>query len=475
MRRLNNQDTLLVYGEATGWRLHIASLQVYRATDAPVRLDLEQVRALYRQRLADLPVFRVRLVRVPGGAGRPVWVENPDTDVADHIHGIRLPEPGTDRQLATLVGELFARPIDLDRAPWDVWVIEGLEGGGVAVLPRVNHGAVDGTRGLELEAATLDLDPAAPPTHPAIASGPGGPAPGPLSLLGGAALGLATTPLRMARTATHLVRATGRLAGVLARGESSGLALPMAAPRTSLNQAVSTRRAFAFCSLPLAPVEYAAKQEGVTVNDVVLALTAGALRRYLADRGELPRRPLVAAMPVGLPLDEVAPNAGGNRWAVTTVGLATDITDPTERLRAIAISARAGKAVQRAIGPDLWQDLVDLPPAMIGWIARGYAGLRLVDRHPPLVNVVVSNLRGSPLPVYCAGTRVDANYPIGPVADGLGLNLTVVSYRDALDVGLSVCPDLVEDPWLLADALRVESDELADRYPADPAAQHSAG
>jgi WS/DGAT/MGAT family acyltransferase len=345
-----------------------------------------------------------------------------------------------------------------------VWVIEGLEGGGVAVLPRVHHGAVDGTRGLELEAATLDLDPAAA-TRPGIATRPGGPVPGPLALLGGAALGLAVTPVRMARTATHLARATGRLAGVLVRGESTGLALPMTAPRTSLNRAVTTRRAFAFCSLPLAAVERATKQEGVTVNDVVLALTAGALRRYLADRGELPDRPLVAAMPVGLPLDGAAPNAGGNRWAVTTAGLATDIADPTERLRQIAISARAGKVVQHAIGPELWQDLVDLPPAMIGWIARAYAGLRLVDRHPPLVNVVVSNLRGSPLPLYFAGTQVEANYPIGPVADGLGLNVTVVSYRDALDVGLSVCPDLVEDPWLLVDALRAETDDLALRYP----------
>lgn len=464
MQRLNSQDALLLYGEATGWRLHIGSVQLFAAEDSE-RLDLERVRGLYRQRLPHLPAFRARLARVPGELSRPVWVEDPGFEVEDHVHGLRLPSPGTDRQLGVLVGELFARPIDLDRPLWDVWVISGLERGGVAVLSRVHHSAADGIRGLELEAVTLDLDPAAPLARAGPAVGALDPDPGWLTLLGGAALRTATTPVRLARTAAHLARASGRLAGVLARGESSGLALPMAAPRTSLNRPLTDRRAFAFCSLPLTAIARAAKQEGVTVNDVVLAITAGALRRYLKDRGELPDRALTAALPVGFAAEGSAVPVGGNRWAVITASLATDIADPADRLRAIALSVRAGKSIQRAIGPELWQDLVDVPPVLIRLLARGYAGLGLVDHHPPVVNVVVSKMRGAPVPLYCAGARVAANYPIGPVADGLGLNLTLVSYLDALDVGVSVCPDLVEDPWLLVDALRAEADELDRRYP----------
>ena len=228
-----------------------------------------------------------------------------------------------------------------------------------------------------------------------------------------------------------------------------------------MHPVVSKRRGYAFCSVSLATVKAAARQEQVTVNDVVLALTGGALRRYLGRRGELPARPLTAAVPVGLPSDDVPWPGGGNRWAVTVASLATDVADPVRRLHAVAASARAAKAAQQAIGPEPWLEIADVPPAMVAAIARGYAGLRLVNLHPTIVNVVVSSLRGPPFPLYLAGARMLASYPVGPIADGFGLNVTVVSYLDHLDAGLSVCPDLVADPWQVAAALRSEEAELA--------------
>ena len=463
MQRLNGQDALMVYGEATGWPLHLGSLQVYDAVGSPEGLDLERVRDLYRQRLPHLPVFRNRLVQVPGGLDRPVWVEDPHVDVDAHIHGVRLPAPGTDRQLAELAGALFSPLIDRTRPLWEIWVIEGLERGRIAVLARVHHAAVDGVRGLQIQAATYDIEPDAPIVRPGGAPGAGAEMPGTLTLLGGAAVRLAGAPARALRTGAHLALAGGHLAGVVGRGRTRGLTLPLTAPRTSLNRAVSTRRGLAFCSLPLAPVKAVAKAEGVTVNDVVLAVTSGALRRYLDERGELPDRPLVAGVPVGFGDEHPSEAASGNRWAVMLASLATDVEDPVERLHRIATSARTGKVVQHAIGQELWRDLVDLPPAVIDLVARAYSGLRLVDVHPPLVNVVVSDLRGAPFPLYLAGARLLANYPIGPIADGLGLNITVISYLDSLDFGLSVCPDLVEEPWRLVDALHAESDALARR------------
>lgn len=468
MQRLNTQDALLVYGEASGWPLHLAALQIYDAAAAPQGLGLERVEDVCRQRLPHLPVFRHRLVRVPGGLDRPVWVEDPEVDVAARIHGVRVPAPGTDRQLAKLVGDLYEPPIDLSGPVWEIWVIEGLEGGRVAALTRLHHAAVDGVRALEVQAATFDLDPAAPAARPGGIRGTGEDAPGGLQLLTGAAVHLAGTPGRLVRTAGHLARTAGRLADTARRGQFAGLALPFTAPRTSLNGAVSKRRGYAFCSLSLAAAKAAARQEHVTVNDVVLALTGGALRRYLGQRGELPSRSLTAAVPVGLPSDDMSRPVGGNRWAVMVASLATDVEDPVRRLHKIAASARAAKAAQQAIGPEPWLELADVPPALVAAVARGYTGLRLVGLHPTIVNVVVSSMRGAPFPLYFAGARLLANYPIGPVADGFGLNVTVVSYLDSLDFGLSVCPDLVEDPWRVADAFRAEEAEFTSRYARRP-------
>jgi WS/DGAT/MGAT family acyltransferase len=465
LERLNAQDSLMVSGEATGWPLHMASLQLYDVSNSPAGLDVGRVRELYRQRLPHLPAFRERLVQVPLGLDRPVWVEDPELDVDRHIHGVRVPAPGTNRQLAELVGDLLGLPLDLTRPPWSIWVIEGLAGGRVAVLTRMHHSAVDGIRGLEIQAATYDLGADAPMARPGAIAGAGTEVPGTLALLGGAAVDLARMPVRAARTTGHLARAAGRLAGVVRRGESSGLTLPLTAPRTSLNRAVTSARGLAFCSLPLGPVKRAARAAGAKVNDVVLALTGGALRRYLEERGELPDRPLVAGVPIGLEATG-ASGSRGNRWAVMFTTLATDVADPLERLHRIVASSVAGKATQHAIGPDLWQELVDLPPALIRVVARGYAGLHLVDRHPPVVNVVVSDMRGAPFPLYLAGARLLANYPVGPLADGLGLNVTVISYLDALDFGLSICPDLVEDPALLVECFRAEAETLERLFPA---------
>lgn len=465
MQRLHSQDALMAYGEAAGWPLHMGSLQVYDASESAERLDLERVRDLYRQRLPHIPAFRNRLVRVPAGLDRPVWVEDPGVDIDAHIHGVRLPAPGTDRQLAELVGDLFAPAVDFSRPLWDVWVIEGLEGGRVGVLSRVHHAAVDGLRALAVQAATYDVYPDAPIGRPGAAPGAGEDVAGPIALLGGAAARLVGAPVRTVRTAGHLARAAVNLAGVLRIGGYAGLALPMTAPRTSLNRKVSSRRGFVFCSLPLAPVKRAAKAEQVTVNDVVLALVSGAVRRYLGDRDELPDRSLVAGVPVGLPAEDGSPDGLGNRWAVITTSLATDLADPLERLHRIAASSRAAKIVQHAIGPELWQDLVGLTPAVIHLAARGYAGLGLAEVHPPLVSLVVSDLRGPSFPLYFAGARLVSNYPIGPIAAALGLNVTVISYRNSLDFGLALCPDVVDEPWRLVDALRAESDELRKRYP----------
>lgn len=466
MQRLNSQDALFVYGETRRWPLHMASLLLCEAVGSSGALDVATVRELYRARLPHIPAYRRKLARVPGGLDRPVWVEVTDLDVDEHIHGVTLDPPGSLEQLGDLVGRLHEPQLDLDRPPWQIWVIDGLEDGRVAVLSRVHHAVLDGIRGMEVQAATFDITSDAALARPGEVPGVGSDRPSGVMLLGGAAAHLAATPVRAARTARHLAGAAGRLLGVLRRKEVDGFTLPMTAPRTDFNRSITARRAFSFGSVPLAVVKRAARQEGVTVNDVVLALVGGALRRYLDTQGTLPERSLTAAVPVGLASADGSPTGTGNHWEAMVTSLASDVLDPIERIHAVARSSRAAKAVQSAIGDDLWTDLVDLPPALVRILAHGYAGLRLADLHPALVNVVISNVRGAPFPLYFAGTHLHANYPVGPIADGFGLNVTLISYQDSLDFGFASCPDLVEDPWGLVSAL---NDEVAALEAACPA------
>jgi diacylglycerol O-acyltransferase / wax synthase len=463
-QRLTGLDALFVYGEASGWPLHMTALTLFDPSTTPEGLDLDRVRELFRQRLPHLGVLRHRLVRTPGGLDRPVWVEDPDLDVDTHIHAVRVPSPGTPRQVAELVADLTTPPLDPNRPLWEKWVIEGIQGGLVGVLDRVHHSMIDGVRGMQVQAATYDIDPGAPLAREGSQAGTGARVPPVYELIGGAAARLATTPLRALTTAGHAAFAAGRVANVVRRGEAAGFAMPFSAPRTSLNAPISKRRGIAYCSVPLPELHELARREHVSVNDIVLTLVGGALRAYLLERDELPRRSLTAGLPVGVASRGETAAVGGNRLTLTTASLATSIADPLERLHAVARSTQAGKLVIQAIGPELMMELAELaPPTVVGASARGYARLRLVDRHPPIVNVIVSNLRGAPMPLYLAGAQLVAAYPIGPLGDGLGPNITVIGYQDSLDFGLNLCPDVVDDPWRLVDGLRATAAELTGR------------
>ena len=270
---------------------------------------------------------------------------------------------------------------------------------------------------------------------------------------------LAGTPLRAARATGHLGRSALRMLGVRASPEWPAVTLPFQAPRTSLNRAITPHRGFAYCSVPLSEVKTIKNAFSVTVNDVVLGICAGALRRYLADRDELPSRPLIARIPVAVHVDDGGDSSGGARGnapAARITALATQLDDPVDRLRAIHASTRSAKAVQRALGDDLILDLADVaPPGLLAAGVRAYSRLRLDEHLPPIFNLIISNVQGPSFPLYIGGARLVASYPIGPLLDGGGLNITAMSYLDHIDFGYVVCPEVVEDPWQLADATTV--------------------
>ena len=457
VQRLTGLDASFLTMETPNSPMHVAGLAVYDPSEMRGGFSFERVRDFYAGRLHLAAPFRRRIVEVPLGLHHPLWVEDPDFDLDGHLRHIAVPPPGGPRQLADLAAHLMALPLDRSRPLWEMWCIEGLEGGHVAVMTKVHHAAIDGVSGNEITVATLELSPDGDPVPAEDPPWVPDRIPTEAELLGYAATSLARQPFRVAR-------AVGQTAGLALTLRRRNRAEPnlepppgfFAAPRTSFNAALTSHRAYAFRSVSLSDVKAIKNAAGVTVNDVVLALCAGALRRYLDERGEVPESALVAMVPVSVRTDEQA-GTGGNQVASMLTTLATDIDDPVERLQAISAGTKEAKAQQQVIGADLLQNWAEFAaPALAGRAARLYSRTKMADRHRPLFNVTISNVPGPPFPLYSAGSRLVANYPMGPIFDGGGLNMTVMSYMDNLDFGLVSCADLIEDPWVLVDGLTAE-------------------
>jgi len=460
MQRLTGLDASFLYLETPSSHMHVAGLMILDPSSVDGGVTLEGVKEVYGQRLHLAPPFRRRLVEVPFGLHHPLWIEDPDFDIDYHIRSTALPSPGTPEQLSTLVGRLSALPLDRTRPLWEVWVIEGLEDGNVAVLSKVHHAAIDGASGNELTVALLDLSPEIAQHEPEtewVADR----IPTDVELLGYAANSLARQPVRVAKA---VGKTAGAALAVRRRNREEPSLVPppspFSAPRTSFNTALTPRRSYAYTTVSLPAVKAVKAATGSTVNDVVLALCAGALRGYLEDRGELLDGPLVAMVPVSVRSDDDK-DALGNRVTSMFASLATDVDDPIERLKVIHECMAEVKVQQKAIGADTLGDWAEFAaPALAGRAARLYSRTKMADRHRPLFNVTISNVPGPPFPLYSIGAHMVANYPIGPIMDGGGLNMTVMSYMDRLDFGLLACPDVIDDIWSIANGLQRALDEL---------------
>jgi WS/DGAT/MGAT family acyltransferase len=470
MTPLGAIDALWLHLETADTPMHVGALHLL---DAPAGGGdfHDAVRRHLDARLASSPVFTRRLRTLPLGVANPLWTEG-RVDLTYHLKRVRLPAPGTLRQLEQTVARLHAQRLDRRRPLWQFFLIDGLADGGYALYSKLHHAAIDGAAGVVLAQALLDADPGAaarpgtdrPPGRPTDAA-PGRPtdaAPGTARLLaaaladsGRAGLGLLRQAPSLAGAALGALRGAGR--GVLADwARQFGLA-----PQTLFNRAIDARRSIATARLPLAPLQAIAAAQEATVNDVVLAVVGGALRGYLAERGALPDKSLLAAMPVSL-------RAHGDRQMNTQATMAqaslgTDIADPLERLRAVHVAAGAAKAMSRGLRPAFGLALPSLGlPWLIGAAATLWAG-GLAERLPRLANVVVSNVPGPSIPLYIAGARLRTWWPLSIVEHGLGLNVTVMRYVDSLDVGLVAATRLVPDAAPLAQALGAAFDELAAR------------
>jgi diacylglycerol O-acyltransferase / wax synthase len=450
MRPLTGIDSLFLSLESQTNLFQVGAVSVLDPSTAPEESPppYEAVRRVVESRLDRLPPFRTRLVTVPWGLDHPRWVED-EPDLDRHIRRAALPAPGGERELACYAADALARPLDRNRPLWELHVVEGLEGGLVAGVAKLHHSAIDGVAGTEVTANLMDLSPKL-----AEAQGPcemeRDTVPGPVALLRGAA---SNARRRALPTARLLGRLTGTAARLRARNRLLGGPPPPAifsAPRTSLAARLGPERVVGLARVDLADVEAVRQATRATVNDVILALAASALRVYLEERGELPKEPLCGFVPISVRGQGDTLIDGVNRLSGMLVSLATDIADPVLRLAAIAEGSRVAKEQHRVLGEDLFSELATLGvPALLGPIGRALRGLGVTTRFPPF-SVVVSSFPGPSFPLYCGGAELMAYHPFGPIIDGAALNITAMSYRGQIGFGLLGCRDAVPDIDLVA-------------------------
>jgi len=475
MRQLTSLDAQFLGVETASTYGHVGGLAVYDPSTAPGgTLEIADVCRLLSERMHLLPPFRWRLVPVPLGIDLPYWVEDPDFDLDFHIRESAVPPPGDDRRLAETVARIFARPLDRSRPLWELYLIQGLQDGRAALLTKVHHAMVDGVSGNEILGVLLDSSPEGRELPPVPGEPAGERVPGDLEMLGRGLLGIPRQPLRALRSlpsalpnltalpGANAFPAVPRITGALSRvrgHDPSVLEVTTARPpKTSFNGRVGPHRRFAFGSLSLETVKRLKNELGITVNDVVVALCATAVRDWLLDRDELPEDPLVAMIPVSVRTEEEA-GTYGNRISTMIVPIPTNVEDPRERLLRAHEYLRSAKDHHRALPADLLTDATSfIPPAVAARAAR--TTMDILGRTRPPLNLVISNVPGPREPIYCAGAELQANYPVSVVIDGVGLNMTVMSYRDHLDFGIIADRDQVDDAWALMDGTAAALDEL---------------
>jgi diacylglycerol O-acyltransferase len=485
MRQLTPLDAQFLAVETSRTYGHVGGLAVYDPSTAPGgRLGIPELCELVSERLHLLPPFRWRLAQVPLGLDLPYWVEDEDFDLDFHIRESAVPPPGEDRQLAETVARIFARPLDRSRPLWELYLIHGLGGGRVALMTKVHHSVVDGVSGNEILSALLDPSPEGREIDPPPDDGAPRRPPGELEMLGRGVAGLARMPLRALRSAPAAIpnltdlpganafpgvptlsRALTSVRRALGGPQDPGILEITTArpPRTCFNGPISAHRSFAFGSVSLDTVKAIKNEAGVKVNDVVVAVCAGAVREFLLERDELPDDPLVAMVPVSVRGEDEL-GTFGNRISMMIVPIPTDVADPRERLRRAHELLRSAKEHHAALPADLLTDASSfIPPAVAALAARTTVGF--LSRTRPPLNLVVSNVPGPRSPLFIAGARLEAHYPVSAVVDGVGLNMTVMSYLDRVDFGFVADRDQIPDLWPLLRAAQAEVDWLAPEKP----------
>jgi diacylglycerol O-acyltransferase / wax synthase len=458
MERLTGLDASFLYLETSSQPMHVCSIVELDTSTMPGGYTFDRLRDALSLRMKAMPEFREKLANNPLNLDHPVWVDDDDFDVDRHLHRVGLPPPGGRAELSEICGHIASLSLDRRRPLWEMWVIEGVAGtdchrdGRLAVMTKVHHAGVDGVTGANLMSQLCTTEADAPAPDPA--DGVGGASA--WQIAAGGLFRFATRPLHLANAVPDTVSSVVATLRKVRAGQA--MARPFAAPRTVFNARINGRRNIAYATLDLDDIKKVKNHFEVKVNDVVMALVSGVLRQYLAERNGLPDASLVAMVPVSVHGKSDRP--GRNKISGMFANLQTQLSDPVQRLKAIAEANSVAKQHSSAIGASLLQDWSQFAaPAVFGVAMRLYASSRLAERMP-VHNLVVSNVPGPLVPLYMLGAEVKAMYPLGPIFHSSGLNITVMSLCGNLDVGLISCPELLPDLWEMADEFAVGMEEL---------------
>jgi WS/DGAT/MGAT family acyltransferase len=420
-------DAMFLLPESREQPMHVGSLQLFTP---PQGAGPDYLTELYQAALRATDVakdFRRRPHRSLTTLGQWTWVDDPEIDLEHHVRHSALPPPGRIRELLALVSRLHGTLLDRHRPLWEAHLIEGLADGRFAVYTKLHHSLMDGVSGLRLLERTLSTDADARDVRMPFEERPRAP-----RKAGGG--GLLQLPLQGAQAVWDLASLTPRVLKLAEQGlREQAIALPMQAPRSVLNAPITGSRRFAADAWPLARIQAVGRAADATVNDIVLAMCASALRSYLLELDELPDAPLVAMTPVSL--REEGDDEGGNAVGTILCNLATDIADPQERLLAIRRSMRSAKEGLKGLNQ---LQVTALSAAVMGPLALGQIpGVQSAVRPP--FNLIISNVPGPKKPLFWNGARLDGMYPLSIPTNGQALNITVASYAGQMQFGLIGC------------------------------------
>jgi diacylglycerol O-acyltransferase len=465
MRHLSALDALFLQLETPETPMHVGSLMLLRRP-ARVRDAHRAIRAHLAARMHLAPVFTRKLAFIPGDIANPAWLRGGEPDLDYHVRRLRLPKPGSPTQLEAAVARLHEEPLDRDRPLWQVVVIEGLASGQIGYYSKVHHAAIDGQGGIAVAQAILDIEPKpGPGTGQVPVPGEGQVVsrlpPSTAKLVASALRSTVAQYGRILKAVPDIVTGLARGGAVaLTSGElrKKGFAF---GPRTPLNSAIGTERVFATARIPLAGAKKIARHYDAKLNDAVLAICSGALRRYMAGKRGMLAKPMIAAVPVSLraPGDTTAANS----VSMMFVGLATHMVDVRKRMEAIVKASTQAKRLSGSMRAAIPTDLPSLGlPWLMARVAPLFGDALSSKRLPVIANVVVSNVPGPQIPLYLAGMRLEAYYPVSAVTHGLGLNITIVSYDGSLDFGLLAARSAMKDVRRFARHVEEAYEELLE-------------
>ncbi|OBB42325.1 wax ester/triacylglycerol synthase family O-acyltransferase [Mycobacterium sp. 852002-51961_SCH5331710] len=446
MKRLSGWDAILLYTETPTVHMHTLKLAVIDLSELGDRaFGIDEFRQVIHGRLYKLDPFRYELVDIPFKFHHPMWRENCEVDLEYHVRPWRVDSPGGRRQLDEAIGQIASTPLDRSRPLWEMYFIEGLANGRIAVLGKIHHALADGVASANLLARGMDLQQGPQAERDSYATDP---PPG-------------RSELVRTAFADHM-RQIGRLPGVMrytaqgiqrvrksAKKLSPELTRPFTPPPSFMNHRVDAQRKFATATLALADVKETAKHMGVTINDMVLAISAGALRELSLKYDGRADHPLLASVPVSF--DFSPDRISGNYFTGVMMTVPIQLDDPVERVRAVHEAAVEAKETHHLMGPELvsrWSAYFPPRPAerLFHWLAEK-------DGQNKVLNLPISNVPGPRQPGRVGGALVTEIYSVGPLTTGSGLNITVWSYVDQLNISVLSDGATLDDPHELTDAM----------------------